>query len=111
MTPVLLLRLMEVELVPDGLEVAREFEAFARLERTGPRRSEAREADAVLRLDAAGTPAHDHHAVGHADRLADIVGHEDDGLVLGREDAGDLVGDGQTRLEVDAYETRRGAQR
>ena len=43
-------------------------------------------------------------AVGHADRLADVVGHEDDGLVLGREDAGDLVRQRETRLVVERRE-------
>ena len=60
--------------------------------------------DPVLRLDAARTPAHDHDAVGHADGLADVMGHQDDGLVLGREDAGDLVGQREPRLVVERRE-------
>src|ERR1700761_1277316 len=78
----LLMRLVQIELVPDRLEIAGELVALARLERRRTRVTEAREGDAVLALDASRTPAHDDDAVGHADGFADVVRDQDDGLVL-----------------------------
>src|ERR1700760_2877977 len=98
------MRLVQIELVPDRLEIASELVALARLERRRTRVTQAREGDAVFALDASRTPAHDDDAVGHADGFADVVRDQDDGLVLVTQDRSDLVGERQARLIVERRE-------
>src|SRR5262245_32003999 len=64
---------MDFELLPEGVEVFVEFRRIARGER---------EPDRMVRLDLA-RPARQHDdPLGHADRLADVMGDEDRGLTF-----------------------------
>src|SRR5216683_6882167 len=95
---------MDFELLPEGVEVFVEFRRIARGERSGAPAVGGLEADRVVRLDLAG-PARQHDdALGHADRLADVVGHEDRGLAFAPQNLRHLVGERDPRLRIERRE-------
>src|SRR5262245_39205856 len=97
----LLTRQVQVEFVPNRLEISAEFRALARLERRWPLRAAARKRDLVLRLDAPWPPTHHHDAARGAHGLPDVVGHQDHGLLRGPQYPRDFVRERQPGLEIE----------
>src|SRR4051812_38052596 len=90
---------MNLELLPQRVEVAVELRRVSRRER---RRLAAigGVADHVLRLHPARPSRQHHHTLRHTDRLTDVVGHEDRGLAFAPENFGDLVGECDAGLRI-----------
>ena len=100
------------------VEVAVELGRVARGERRRAAAIGAGEADGMVRLHAARPPRQHDDALRHADRLADVVRHQDRGLALAAQDFGHLVGerDAGLRIErrerlVEQHDVRLGAER
>ena len=77
-------------LTPGAPGIPRRGRARSRRTRAGIPRSRdldhvarARKLDVVDELDGSRPPRHHHHPVGQGDGLGEVVGHEDDGLMLG----------------------------
>src|SRR5262249_11105381 len=109
---------MDFELLPEGVEVFVEFRRIARGERSGAPPVRRCEADRVVRLDLAGPARQYDDPLGHADRLADVVGDEDRGLTFAPQNLGHLVGERDPRLRikrrewlVEQHDVRIGAKR
>src|SRR5947199_5947912 len=96
----LLLHLVDVEFVPNQLKVPTEFRTLARLKGSRPVQPKTRIGNAVHRLDAARSSAHDDDSVGHADRLTYVMRHEHDRLPLACENRRHLVRERETGLVV-----------
>src|SRR4051812_40393565 len=68
---------MDLELLPEGVEVAVELRRIPRRKWRRAPSVAAREANGVLGFHTAGTPRQHNDPLRHADRLADVVRHED----------------------------------
>src|ERR671935_2818382 len=68
---------MDFELLPQRVEIAVELRRVARRERRRTCPVRAREADRMVRLYPSGPARQDDHPLGHAHRLADVVGDQD----------------------------------
>src|SRR5215475_232413 len=73
---------MDFELLPQRVEIAVELRRVARRERRRTSAVRAREADRMVRLYLSGPARQDDHPLGHAHRLADVVGDQDRGFLL-----------------------------
>src|SRR6516225_9932803 len=89
---------MDFELLPQRVEIAVEFGRVARRQGRQARPVSCRKADRMIGLHSSG-PAREHdYPLRHAHRLANVVGHQDCGLLLPAQDHGDFVGERQPRL-------------
>jgi hypothetical protein len=93
---------VHVQLVPERAEVVVELGPRARLQ--GRRTAATAEHHAVFALDAARSARQHDDAVGHRDRLADVVRDQQHRLALGAQHLHHLVGDGQARLRIQGRE-------
>src|SRR5216683_6044247 len=95
---------MDFELLPEGVEIAVELGRVARRERRRALAVRGREADRAVGFHLSG-PAREHdYPLGHADRFADIVGHEDGGLALATENLAHFVGECEPGLRIERGE-------
>src|SRR3954471_23031728 len=77
---------MDFELLPQRIEVAVELGRVPRSEWGRTLALRGCEPDGMVRLHAPRPPRQHDDPLGHADRLADVVGHQDRGLALAAED-------------------------
>src|SRR5215471_16818110 len=73
---------MNLELLPQRVEIAVELRRIAGRERRRAPAIGRREADRVIRFHPPRPAREDDHPLRHADRLADVVGDQDRGLAL-----------------------------
>src|SRR6185436_3614291 len=85
--------------IPDGVAVLVALRRLLDLQR-----ARARQLDADVLADAAGTRAEHDHPIAEEHGLLDVVGDEDDGLVRALPDARDLFLHGLARLRVERAE-------
>src|SRR6476646_4993189 len=95
---------MDFELLPEGIEVTVELGRVTRGEWRRPPAIRAREPDDMVRLHAPRSPRQHDDPLGHADRLTDVVRHQDRGLALTAEDFGHFIGERDARLRVERRE-------
>src|SRR5579883_345431 len=95
---------MDLELLPERVEVAVELGRVARREWRRPRAVRRDELNRAVGFHPPG-PAREHHdALGHAHRLADVVRHQDRGLALAAQDFRDLVREREAGLRIERRE-------
>src|SRR5580700_5694316 len=83
---------MDIELLPESTEIVIELWRFTRRQRRKPFALCRGKADRVIGFHLPGPPRHHDDALRHADRLADIVRHQDHGFLLAPQYFGDLIG-------------------
>src|SRR5262249_29824331 len=92
---------MDLELLPQHVEVGVELRRIARFERSRARAIAGCKADRMFRLHPSGPPRQHDDAFGHADRFADVMGDEDRRLALAPQDHRHLISQRKPRLRVE----------
>src|SRR5690349_13611655 len=82
---------MDLELLPEGVEIAVELGGIAGRERGRAQAVRGRERYPVLGFDPPGAPRQHHDPLGHADGFADVVSDEDCGLALAAQNLRNLI--------------------
>ena len=92
------------QLVPDFIEVPREFRRIAEVKGRGTFRALAREGNGMLGANPTRTAAHYNDPVGHGDCLRNVVRDQDYSLAFAAKNDADLVGEGEPGLIVECRE-------